>query len=181
VERVTFHKPGNGRARSLSVYRFWRDLRYAIGALSAGVITDLFGAATAIRVIGHSHVPLRVDCCGGDAEARLGCRLMRRETLPPIDRDVLLVIGRITHWLLYALLIITRALGFANVWARGDEIFNLFGVLAYDPGNRSLIHLFGGWHALSANAVLIVAGVHAAAALFHHYVLRDETLRRMLP
>ncbi|WIM09104.1 MFS transporter [Enhydrobacter sp.] len=40
------------RARSLSVYRFWRDLGYAIGALSAGIITDLFGAAAAIGAIG---------------------------------------------------------------------------------------------------------------------------------
>ena len=40
------------RARSLSVYRFWRDLGYAIGALSAGVIADLFGAAWAIAAVG---------------------------------------------------------------------------------------------------------------------------------
>jgi len=40
------------RARSLSVYRFWRDLGYAIGALSAGIMTDLFGAAWAIAAIG---------------------------------------------------------------------------------------------------------------------------------
>jgi cytochrome b561 len=106
---------------------------------------------------------------------------MRRETLPPIDHGLLLVIARITHWLLYALLIIAVALGIANVWVRGDVIFNMFQVPAYDPGNRALIHLIGGWHALAANAVLIVAGAHAAAALFHHYILRDATLRRMLP
>ena len=40
------------RARSLSVYRFWRDMGYAIGALAAGIITDLFGAAWAIATIG---------------------------------------------------------------------------------------------------------------------------------
>ncbi len=40
------------RARSLSVYRFWRDLGYAIGALSAGLIADLFGMAWAIGLIG---------------------------------------------------------------------------------------------------------------------------------
>ena len=40
------------RARSLSVYRFWRDLGYAVGALSAGIIADLFGAAWAIAAIG---------------------------------------------------------------------------------------------------------------------------------
>lgn len=39
------------RARSLSVYRFWRDLGYAIGALSAGVIADSFGLSWAIASI----------------------------------------------------------------------------------------------------------------------------------
>ncbi len=112
---------------------------------------------------------------------RLTWRLTRRETLPPIDHGLLLIIARFTHWLLYALLILTVGLGLANVWVRGDVIFNLFEVPPYDPGNRALMHLIGGWHALAANAVLIVAGVHAAAALFHHYILRDATLRRMLP
>jgi MFS family permease len=40
------------RARSLSVYRFWRDMGYAIGALSAGIMADLFGVTWAIAAIG---------------------------------------------------------------------------------------------------------------------------------
>jgi MFS family permease len=40
------------RARSLSVYRFWRDLGYAVGALSAGMIADRFGFNVAIYAIG---------------------------------------------------------------------------------------------------------------------------------
>jgi len=40
------------RARSLSVYRFWRDMGYAIGALAAGILADLFGIAWAIAAIG---------------------------------------------------------------------------------------------------------------------------------
>ncbi|RWD36319.1 MFS transporter [Mesorhizobium sp.] len=39
------------RARSLSVYRFWRDLGYAIGALCAGLIADSFGLSWAIASI----------------------------------------------------------------------------------------------------------------------------------
>ena len=39
------------RARSLSVYRFWRDLGYAIGALSAGIIADALGLPWAIGAI----------------------------------------------------------------------------------------------------------------------------------
>lgn len=40
------------RARSLSVYRFWRDLGYAVGALSAGLIADVFGIVWAIGSVG---------------------------------------------------------------------------------------------------------------------------------
>ena len=40
------------RARSLSVYRFWRDLGYAVGALSAGIIADVFGLSWAIGSVG---------------------------------------------------------------------------------------------------------------------------------
>jgi MFS family permease len=40
------------RARSLSVYRFWRDLGYAVGALSAGIMADFFGSVTAIATAG---------------------------------------------------------------------------------------------------------------------------------
>jgi MFS family permease len=40
------------RARSLSVYRFWRDLGYAVGALSAGIIADTLGINWAISLVG---------------------------------------------------------------------------------------------------------------------------------
>ena len=40
------------RARSLSVYRSWRYMGFAIGALAAGIITDLFSALWAIIAIG---------------------------------------------------------------------------------------------------------------------------------
>jgi MFS family permease len=40
------------RARALSVYRFWRDLGYAIGAVAAGLIADRFGLSWAIAAVG---------------------------------------------------------------------------------------------------------------------------------
>ncbi|MBI3085815.1 MAG: MFS transporter [candidate division NC10 bacterium] len=39
------------RATSMGVYRLWRDLGYAIGALLAGIIADFLGMATAIHVV----------------------------------------------------------------------------------------------------------------------------------
>jgi MFS family permease len=40
------------RARSLGVYRFWRDLGYAVGALLAGVVGDVLGLGWAIGIVG---------------------------------------------------------------------------------------------------------------------------------
>jgi len=112
---------------------------------------------------------------------RLAWRLTRRNTLPAIDHGLLLIIARLTHWCLYALILLTVGLGIATTWTRGDSVFGLFTIPTFDPGNRALMREIHGWHALAANTVLIVAGLHAAAALFHHFIMRDETLRRMLP
>ncbi len=112
---------------------------------------------------------------------RLAWRLTRRDLPPPIDQGLLLVIARVTHWGLYALLLLTIGLGIGTTWTRGDSLFGLFSIPAFDPGNRALMRQIHGWHALAANTVLIVAGLHAAAALFHHFIMRDVTLRRMLP
>jgi cytochrome b561 len=126
------------------------------------------------------HMTLGIILC-----AVLIVRLVWRTTqggmLPALQQGVMLVVARATHWLLYALLLTTVTLGVLNVWAQGDSVYNLVTVPQWHPGDRPFIHQIGGWHALAANAVLIVAGLHSAAALFHHFVLRDATLRRMLP
>ena len=71
--------------------------------------------------------------------------------------------------------------GMGYAFVRGETLYGLVNLAAYAPADRSWRRLIGGWHELAANAILIVAGGHAAAALFHHYVLRDGLLRRMLP
>src|SRR5712691_7207371 len=39
------------RATTMGVYRFWRDLGYAVGALISGIIADLLGMRAAIKVV----------------------------------------------------------------------------------------------------------------------------------
>jgi cytochrome b561 len=135
--------------------------------------------------------PLRVDyrslhmlfgvTLAGVFVARVTWRLRRGRSLPGAGNAVLEFVARLTHWALYLLILSALGLGLANAWVRGDAIFNLFTVPAFDPGNKALRDLIGDWHALAANAILILAGLHAAAALFHQYILRDGVLRRMLP
>ena len=40
------------RASAVGVYRLWRDLGYAVGALLAGITADLFGLTTAVWLVG---------------------------------------------------------------------------------------------------------------------------------
>jgi MFS family permease len=40
------------RGSAVGIYRFWRDLGYAVGALLAGALADVFGMASAIAAVG---------------------------------------------------------------------------------------------------------------------------------
>ena len=42
----------NQRAESIGVFRLWRDLGYAIGAIVSGIIADMFGVSYAVMSIG---------------------------------------------------------------------------------------------------------------------------------
>jgi MFS family permease len=52
IAAVSDNSHPSWRARSLSVYRFWRDLGYAVGALSAGIIADMLGISWAVGSVG---------------------------------------------------------------------------------------------------------------------------------
>ena len=78
------------------------------------------------------------------------------------------------------MLLAVLLLGIANVWVRGDSIFGLFTVPKFSP-DQELRHRVEDLHETAANIVLIVAGLHALAALAHHYFMRDGVLKRMLP
>ena len=66
------------RASSVGVYRLWRDSGYAIGALLAGALADLFGVSWAIGVIAGVTM-----LSGLLAQAVMGETLPRRQH-PPI-------------------------------------------------------------------------------------------------
>ncbi|KAB0529935.1 cytochrome B, partial [Pseudomonas palleroniana] len=38
-----------------------------------------------------------------------------------------------------------------------------------------------GWHVLGGTIGYWLIGLHALAGLYHHYVVRDNTLLRMMP
>lgn len=79
------------------------------------------------------------------------------------------------------LIALAVVLGLVSVWVRGDTLFNLFTVPAFDPNDKQLRRTVVDLHELAASSLFIVAGLHAAAALWHHHVRKDGVLRRMWP
>ena len=113
--------------------------------------------------------------------ARLAWRATRGRHLPLADEGILNVAAKGTHWGLYALLLAMVFVGVFLAWVRGDNLWNVFTIPAFDPGNRVLRHDVQELHATIGWVIIGVVGLHAAAALFHRYVWRDGVLARMLP
>lgn len=94
------------------------------------------------------------------------------------------VLGKLaigTHHLLYLLIALTILVGIAAVWIRGDSIFNLFQVPAFDPANKALREEVVDLHGLLANSLLVLAGGHTLIAIWHYKVVKDGVLRRIWP
>ena len=83
---------------------------------------------------------------------------------------------------LYVLMIGMPLAGWLALSAEGEAI-PFFGLQlpALIAENENLAEIINEVHETGAVAGYFLIGLHAAAALFHHYGVRDDTLRRMLP
>jgi cytochrome b561 len=90
--------------------------------------------------------------------------------------------SRLAHALLYALPFAVIAAGYLISTADGRpiEVFGLFDVPATLTGLPEQADRAGDVHLAIAVAVVVLAAVHALAALKHHFIDRDRTLVRML-
>lgn len=120
--------------------------------------------------------------------ALVAARLFWRLADPPPPEDP--AIGRWSeraaraiHYIMYALLVAAPIAGIVLQFARGHAlpVFGLAEIASPWAADRSFAHNVKEVHETLANALLLLVGLHAAAALVHHYVLHDRTLTRMLP
>jgi cytochrome b561 len=115
------------------------------------------------------------------------CRFVWRQlhpvpALPDTLSPTLKVAARANHWLFYALLIGLPLGGWLMVSARGYKI-SFFGaeLPALIEKNQPVADFVFLLHAGGAFLLIGLIILHAAAALRHEYVLKDGTLRRMIP
>ena len=86
------------------------------------------------------------------------------------------------HRSLYALMFITPIVGVVTfIWHGRIFDFGLFHLDFGVPSNRAVFRPTEDIHGYLAYALFALAGMHAAAALWHHFFLRNGLLGRMWP
>ncbi len=90
--------------------------------------------------------------------------------------------SKVTHVLLYLLMISMPILGWLTLSAAGKTIpFYGFTLPSLIATNKELASTFKEIHENIGTIGYFLIGLHTIAALFHHYIKRDNTLIRMLP
>lgn len=162
----------------------WITVALVVLAWFLGQFDDIFpkGAARAASLFVHNTAGLAAI---GILIVRLLWRLV--DSPLPIEQTVLGAwldrAGRYVHYVLYALLIATPVSGIILQFARGDSLllFGLTEIASPWAADRAFASSVKGAHEVMANALVLLAAFHAAAALLHHWVFLDRTLVRMLP
>jgi cytochrome b561 len=90
--------------------------------------------------------------------------------------------AKLVHFALYALLIAIPATAVLGTWLEGIPVtLPGFDIAPQIAKAHELGQLIMEIHTFLGNVILWIAGLHAAAALFHHFYLRDEVFQSMAP
>jgi cytochrome b561 len=112
--------------------------------------------------------------------ARIVWRLIPGRQLPPAHSGA----SRAMHCLLYAFILFEFVLGFVLRWSGGEAMI-FFGLPIPPMGvphvSRATNDLIGVIHSLVGWVIIILAAGHAMAGVYHHYVVKDGVLARMIP
>lgn len=158
----------------------WLSAFLVMGLWVIGQTIDFFPKGTPRITVRSLHISFGI-LLGVVLILRLIWRRTSGTRLPAADPGMLGKLAVGIHHLLYLLMVAIVIIGVAAVWIRGDNLFNLYTVPAFDPANKELRHDVVELHGLLANILLALAAFHAAAALWHGLVKKDGVLRRMLP
>ncbi|WP_306581951.1 cytochrome b [Dokdonella sp.] len=101
---------------------------------------------------------------------------------PPLDWFSA-VVAKTVHLLLYAFFIVMPVLGIMTAWSDGKQVlipFTGVALPALMPVDKPLAHSLEDLHGAIGTAFYWVIGLHVLAAIWHHRIRRDDTLKRML-
>jgi cytochrome b561 len=169
-----------------------------------GAVSQAFHWVTAILVLiafiyGPGGPEQHVYAVSGDADrqlhetlgltvlvltaARLLWRLVAVQPDPPEVARWMGIASRSVQGLLYVLLCAVPLAAITGAWLEGHPLTLLAGIRIAPmiAPSHATGESVAEIHGLLGDAIIWLAGLHAVAALFHHYVLKDGVLLSMLP
>jgi cytochrome b561 len=99
----------------------------------------------------------------------------------PAERGVLGLVGKAMHLVLYAAIGVTVLAGLCHALVHGIRLYGTMVVPPLALVTHGPLARLGHLHGTFADLVVVLAGLHALAALAHHFVLGDGILLRMAP
>jgi cytochrome b561 len=169
--------------------------RYDAGAIAFHWVMFLFVVAVGVLGLLHDSWPKKTQPFWINIHAVCGLALWvlllarfwwRLRHAPPSLRPEVGEFSRRlsgpVHLVLYALMFVIPIIGIVTfVWHGRSLDLGLFQVNFGIRKNPAIFHPTEDIHSYLAYALFALAGIHALAALWHHFFLHDGVLRRMWP
>jgi cytochrome b561 len=171
------------RYGTLSIALHWLVFLLLVGVYACIELRELFPKGSDPRdALKAWHFTLGLTVFGV-VWVRLALRLFQATPAitPPVPARQL-VLSRIIHFALYAIMIGMPVLGWLVLSGEAKPIpFFGLGLPPLMGENKELAEILEEVHETVGTVGYVLIGLHTLAALYHHYFMRDNTLRRMLP
>jgi cytochrome b561 len=175
--------PSNDRTRydGFAMSLHWLTVALVLTQFGLSQLWDFFPRPTKnLMIVAHMSFGIVLAAV---VIVRIAWRLMPGHQVRAALTGWVEVASKAVHYLLYGLLAAEAVLGFVLRWS-GGEAMSFFGLPVpppFAPFSKPAHQLVGAAHHWIGWAIIVLAAGHAAAALFHHFVLRDDVLWWMLP
>jgi len=177
-------KPVAERYNSTAIALHWLVLALIVAVYACMLLRENFPKGSDIREgLKTWHYMLGLSVLA-TALVRVGLRVFVWKTPPitPPPPQWQMWLAGAAHVALYGLMILMPIAGWLILSAEGEPIpFWGLELPALVAPSKQLAEQIQELHETVATVGYFLIGLHAAAALFHHYVVRDNTVVRMLP
>ena len=112
---------------------------------------------------------------------RLLWRISNLVPNPLSENNLLNKTAKFVHYFFYFILLVVTFSGWTYSSARGGpiNIFGLFSVPALVEKNEEIGKIARNIHGISVYVFIAFLALHILASLYHHFFLKDKTLKRM--
>ena len=101
--------------------------------------------------------------------------------LPQTMNRFEMIVSQIVHYSFYALILLTPIFGWlmSNYAGYPVSVFGLFTLPDLVAPDQEMNKIFKEWHETLADLIMVLAALHALAALYHYFIKKDRVLQRM--